>query len=93
MAFSMRVAAGEVCRVISNMGVTLSTGAGHARVAIRMGMGAAERVRRSGGPRAPPRDAGLIIYPEICFDNQISKSRLQVQLCVMYRIIKPCTSI
>ena len=59
MAFSKRVATGEVHGVSRNMSVTLSTGAGHTQVANREGMGAAERVRRSGGPRVPPRDAGL----------------------------------
>ena len=47
MAFSMRVATGEVYGVSSNIGVTLSTDAGHARVASRMGMDSAERVRKS----------------------------------------------
>ena len=54
MAFSKRVATGEVHGVNCNMGVTLSTGAGHAQVANWVGMGAAERVRKSGGPRVPP---------------------------------------
>ena len=54
MAFSKRVATGEVHGVNCNMVVTLSMGAGHAQVANRVGMGAAERVRRSGGPRVPP---------------------------------------
>ena len=35
------------------MSVTLSTGAGHAQVANRVGMGAAERVRRVAGLGSP----------------------------------------
>ena len=60
MAFSKRVATGEVHGVNCNLIVTLSTGAGHAQVANWVGMGAAERVRMT--TCAQP----LLLYSRCC---------------------------